>query len=202
MNFVCHYKGILLVLSGIGEMAPQDDPGNLSFLQSSLADNPESTWRVASWHKNQNFLQLCSKKADEIGWRPYEICREYGAIVNNAHEHSYARTHTLKDLSSRDRIQPANFENDVEVADGKTFVFVSGLGGHSVRRECNDLGKQEHWAAWAARNGNKQTGRPSTMGSNTGFMGCEFNIDGQVNKASCFFKVHQLHLFPVTTPGL
>jgi len=89
VNFVCLYKGILLVQSGIGEMAPKDDPGYLAFLEHAFTDNLETTWRFASWHKNQKFLQLCSKKEDAIGWRPYEICRENGAIVNNAHEHRY-----------------------------------------------------------------------------------------------------------------
>jgi hypothetical protein len=78
VNSVCLYKGILLVLSGIGETAPPDDPGYLAFLEHSLKSNPESTWRVASWHKNQKFLQLCSKKLDEVGWDPYEICRKHG----------------------------------------------------------------------------------------------------------------------------
>ncbi len=67
----------------------------------------------------------------------YETCKDLGAIIATAHEHSYQRTRTL--TSMKDQVVDASCPdpNAVCVATGspgKSFVFVSGLVVQSVRR--------------------------------------------------------------------
>jgi hypothetical protein len=69
----------------------------------------------------------------------YEIARRGGAIIATAHEHSYSRTHLLADVSQQvvaSREQPLALAADDPTTlrdEGRSFVFVSGLGGDSVR---------------------------------------------------------------------
>ena len=37
----------------------------------------------------------------EVGWGPYEECREGGAIVATGHEHSYSRTHLMDNFETQ-----------------------------------------------------------------------------------------------------
>ncbi len=81
-------------------------------------------------------------KDDDVGWQAYEACREGGAIVATAHEHSYSRTHLMDDFKSR---SVASGSNILVIEKGKCFVFVSGLGGRGIR----DQERDGDW--WAAR---------------------------------------------------
>src|SRR5216110_1631698 len=40
-------------------------------------------WKICSWHKNQRVMQV-GGKADEMGWRVYETCKDHGAIIATA----------------------------------------------------------------------------------------------------------------------
>merc|ERR1712167_100729 len=114
---------------------------------------------------------------------------EYGAAINNAHEHSYFRTYTMSDLSGSDNLIPSNYSNDVFLERGQSYVFVQGLAGSSVRNECSDLGSNDWVASWAAGNGNKSPNsiQSPSQSSSYGFMGCTFKPDG-ANRADCFFE--------------
>src|SRR5439155_857100 len=99
------------------------------------------TWKICSWHKNQNAMQV-GGKSDEMGWAVYETCKDLGAIIATAHEHSYHRTKTLTSVQMQvvDPLCPD--PNRLCVASGtpgKSFVFVSGLGGNSVRDQVRCL---------------------------------------------------------------
>jgi len=186
----CYYKGFYMLEAGIGEISGQDDSEQLKFISDALSAHPNAPWKLCSWHKNQRLLQLCTK-SDSIGYKAYEECRKYGAIINNAHEHSYSRTHTMRELSSSSRLIPDNKENDVTLDLGKTFVFVQGLAGASVRNECNGLGDLDYWAAWAAGNGhqNAQTnGGRDPKGTTYGSLFCTFKPNGIADRADCFFE--------------
>src|SRR5438876_7138465 len=53
-------------------------------------------------------------KADEMGWRVYETCKDLGAIIATAHEHSYHRTRTL--TSTKEQIVDASCSDPTQSA--------------------------------------------------------------------------------------
>ena len=85
------YQGLKLMFVGQERWA-----GNTlypRYLQSQLAGDSH-IWKICSWHKNQNTMQIGSK-GDEIGWAVYETCKNQGPSIATGHEHSYSRTKTL-----------------------------------------------------------------------------------------------------------
>ena len=174
----CRYQGLYFVLSGAGTMGR----GHEDYIRKALAAD-SSTWRICSWHKNQTALQL-GEKDNDVGWGPYEACREAGAFVVSGHEHTYSRTKTLVDTRRQkvdpDWADPAN----LRVAPGATFVVVAGLGGHSIRNQdrCRPTaypyGCNGEWAMIYT----------SDQGAQFGAMFIDFNVDGDPNKARGYFK--------------
>ncbi len=126
-QMVCQIKNVYLVLSAIGSEGSRSEHEN--FIESSLNNAPDGTWRICAWHKNQRNMQV-GGKSDEVGWTAYETCRRKGAIIATGHEHSYSRTHLLSDMSEQ---TIASRSSTFTVSEGKTFAFVSGLGGMSIR---------------------------------------------------------------------
>src|SRR3989344_8820860 len=133
------YKGLKMVFVKEG--------GDPAFIDSQLGGD-DHTWKICSWHKNQNYMQV-GGKGNEQGWPSYDTCAKYGAVIATAHEHSYERTKTLLGGLSGQTLAnlqadfgqhpvaggiPGN-PNSVLVAPGKSFVFVSGLGGNSIRNQ-------------------------------------------------------------------
>ena len=163
----CSYKGLFIVLTGPGIMGSGHD----TYIQNELAAN-NSIWSVCSWHKNQILMQT-GTKGNETGWGVYEACRLGGGIIASGHEHAYSRTHLIDDFSDTPNI--ASTSNTLQIEKGKTFVFVSGLGGHSIRNQ--DRG--DPW--WASI-------YTSDQNANFGALFCSFNVDEQPEKASCYFK--------------
>jgi hypothetical protein len=123
-------------------------------------------------------MQVGHKK-DETGWEVYEACRKAGAIIATGHEHSYSRTHLIS--AFQDPPVVASTSNTLRLEKGKTFAFVSGLGGKSARglylrpgRE----GPEPQWAAtytWEDR-------------ATAGALFCTFNPDQRKRRAECYFK--------------
>jgi 3',5'-cyclic AMP phosphodiesterase CpdA len=161
----CTYKGLFFILSGVGTTGS----GHEAYLADQLAQT-DAIWRICSWHKNQRLMQV-GGKSDEVGWSAYEACREGGAIIATAHEHSYARTHLLDHVGTQ---HVASTANTLQLEEGKTFVFHSGLGGSSIR----DQELDGPW--WASI-------YTSTQGANYGALFCTFNANGVANRASCYF---------------
>lgn len=167
----CTFRGLFFILSGVGTMPEvPDHPGHVAYLRRKLAQS-DAVWKICSWHKNQELMQV-GRKPDEVGWKPYAACREAGAIVATAHEHSYSRTH-LMDSFETQRI--ASTSNTLVVEEGRSFVFVSGLGGHSSREQRRD---GPWWASVYARD----------QDADFGALFCEFHVDGEPNRAGCYFK--------------
>jgi len=174
----CTYNGLFFVISGVGTMGS----GHATYIQDEMA-NDNSIWRICSWHKNMKAMQV-GGKSDSTGWEVYEECRAAGAIIATGHEHSYERTRTLSSIQNQ-IIDPAWPDaNNVRVGEGSSFVFVSGLGGASIRNQdrcspsifpygCNDV-----WASIYT----------SDQNANHGALFCSFNVGGQANKAHCYFK--------------
>ncbi len=53
VNAVCTYKGITVVLSGVGTFGSKHVP----FIESAFSTYP-GRWRICSWHKNQKLMQV------------------------------------------------------------------------------------------------------------------------------------------------
>ncbi len=161
-----HYQGIFIV-----QVAPDVlGTGHDAFIRDQLAaDN--SIWSICSWHKNQHLMQV-GGKSDEAGWEVYEESRKGGAIIATAHEHSYSRTHLLSDMINQ---TVASRSDTLVLSKGETFVFVSGLGGNGIRN-------QEQSGDWW---GSIYT---STQNANYGALFGVFNVDGQPNLATFYFK--------------
>ena len=114
-------------------------------------------------------------KPDEVGWEPYEECRRGGAIIATGHEHSYSRTHLMDSFETQ---SIAATSTTLRIERGKSFAFVSGLGGQSVRGQDDQLATKPWWAAV----------HTSAQGANFGALFCTFNHNGVENRAHCYFK--------------
>jgi hypothetical protein len=132
------YGGVFFVLTAPGDFGDGDGFHDL-YVRDQLAASPH-LWRVSGWHRNMNALQV-GGKSDDTGWGVYEESRRGGAIVATAHEHSYSRTHLLASFPTQTVAStqaplalaaddPATLEDE-----GRTFAFVSGLGGRSIREQ-------------------------------------------------------------------
>ncbi len=166
VNMKCKVPGITLAVSGVGTMGT----GHEAFLEKTLSE-AQTPWKVCNWHKNQKKLQV-GGKSDEVGWLAYETCLKFGAFVATGHEHSYERTHLL---SSMERQTVVSKENKLVLEPGKSFAFVSGLGGREVR-------DQELTGDWWAKI------YTSNQSATFGVLLCDFNIDNNPRKAHCQFK--------------
>jgi PKD repeat protein len=167
----CTFKGLFFILSGAGTIPnAEDNASHIAYITEQLAQT-NAPMRICSWHKVQKLMQV-GNKSDEVGWGPYEACREGGAIVATAHEHSYSRTHLLDNFTTQSVVDTSN---TLTIEKGKTFAFVSGLGGKSIR----DQNRDGPW--WASI-------YTSTQGANYGALFCTFFVDGDPTRASCYFK--------------
>ena len=175
--------------------------GDPSFIQSQLA-NDTHTWKICSWHKNMTTMQL-GTKGNEQGWPDYETCRQYGAIIATGHEHTYERTKTFSNTANSitnliidSTLHPKDAQGvpgnpkNVAVAPGKTFVFVSGLGGNGPRNQDRCLpttypysGASDCNYIWASVWTTDQGGS-----SPFGALFITFNYAGNPNKAHAYFK--------------
>jgi hypothetical protein len=192
----CTFRGLYLVETciGVGELGAgcaADNADHVKFVKDSLASN-DAIWSACTWHKNQRDMQV-GTKLDEVGWKAYQECMKGGAFIATGHEHSYGRTRTLTKVGDRVAGHGATgLYNLLEVGPGKTFVFVSGLGGASVRPFDHVLHDTDTW--WASyyasdawrKNGDNQDleGVPGAPG----VLFIRFHVDGNPRKAEAYFK--------------
>eukprot|EP01062_Namystynia_karyoxenos_P083074 TRINITY_DN9483_c0_g1_i1.p1 TRINITY_DN9483_c0_g1~~TRINITY_DN9483_c0_g1_i1.p1 ORF type:complete len:605 (+),score=208.48 TRINITY_DN9483_c0_g1_i1:76-1815(+) len=170
INMVCNWKGITFVLSGVGTKGS----GHVDYIERAFAANP-TPWRMCNWHKNQKKMQV-GGKSDEVGWPAYEACRRLGAIIATHHEHSYCRSKNLKVTGPDPEV--ANEDKEMSLFPGQSFVFVSGLGGKSVRVYKDNLEKNPWWAAHAAAEDKVDYGA----------ILCTFHVRGDPRLAECEFR--------------
>ncbi len=169
------YEGIFFVLTGPGVF----DSGHAKYIRNQLAKS-NAAWRISSWHKNMQLMQA-GGKSNETGWEVYEESRKGGAIIATAHEHSYSRTHLLSNCkhqtvaSRSDTLVLTADDPGTREDEGKTFVFVSGLGGKSIR----DQEQGGNW--WASI-------YTSTQNANSGALFGVFNYQGEAGLAKFYFK--------------
>ena len=168
---ICNYKGIFITFSGIDIIGT----GHLSYIKEQLAED-DSVWRICAWHKNQRLMQVGDKE-DETGWDVYDECRRNGAIIATAHSHSYSRTHLMNNFRNQ---EIDSTDNNLQIEKGKTFAFVSGLGGMSRHYQDDELINNPWWASTYISDGGDN--------NNYGALFCTFNENGQENKGHCYFK--------------
>jgi hypothetical protein len=171
------YKGLFVVQTAAGVFDGYD---HAAFIRESLANDP-SIWSISGWHKLMADMQV-GGKGNETGWEVYEESRRGGAIVATAHEHSYSRTHLLSNMENRtvaSTAQPLVMAGDDPTTtgadEGRSFAFVSGLGGSSIR----DQERSGDW--WASI-------YTSTQGASNGALFAVFNVNDDPRLARFYFK--------------
>jgi predicted phosphodiesterase len=175
------YKGfsIVMVSPGITGWNLFSDK-HAKYLKKKLKDDT-SAWKICAWHKNQHKMQV-SRKGNATGWRVYDECRKQGAIIVTGHSHTYSRSYLLDNIKDQ---KVSSKTNNLEIAPGKSFVVVSGLGG----------------GGWFKRGGSSFSGQyrkptdpwwasvyTADQGAKNGALFCEFNKDGNSKLAKCYFK--------------
>lgn len=207
----CYYKGLFFILSGAGTIGTDHE----AYIRQQLSQD-NSLWRICSWHKNQHDMQT-GTKTDEVGWGPYKACQDLGAIIATAHEHSYARTLTLTDIgNSANSHGKTGSPALMEVGQGKTFVFVSGLAGKSKRSySCAQHDSDTWWASIYTSNYHlknweviaKDCNSPVVPNYDYGALFITFNVDSNPNKARAEFKnisgetIDSFEILRTCTPG-
>jgi hypothetical protein len=170
------YKGLFVV-----QTAPDvfdDGYDHEAFIRTALAADG-SIWSISAWHKLMTDMQV-GGKGDETGWAVYEASRRGGAIIATAHEHSYSRTHSMSSMEQKSVASTAEplvlaADDPATAADeGRSFAFVSGLGGNSIR----DQERSGDW--WAAV-------YTSTQGAEDGALFATFHVDGDPRLAHFYF---------------
>jgi calcineurin-like phosphoesterase family protein len=132
-NFV--FQGMHFVQVGPGVVGTGHD----TYIHDVFASSRYS-WRIASWHKDMHLMQP-EGKADETGWGVYEQARKAGAFIATAHAHDYCRTHLLSSMqnqviaSTSNTLVIAQDDPSTPQDEGRSFAFVSGLGGESIRAQ-------------------------------------------------------------------
>jgi hypothetical protein len=124
-------------------------------------------------------------KRDEAGWNVYEESRKAGAIIVTAHEHSYSRTYEMSNFrtqtisgTSNTVILSKDDPATIGVDEGRSFGFVSGLGGKSIRDAESGLETNPWWA----------NVYHSNNGAQYGALFGEFNLNGDASLARFYFK--------------
>ena len=135
--------------------------GYETYIRDQLT-NDNSIWSVCSWHKVQRLMQV-GFHGDSTGWGVYEECRKGGGIVATGHDHTYARTHLMDNVATQ---SVASTSSTLVLEKGKTFVFVSGLGGRSIRLQELD---GPWWASIYT----------ATQGATYGALFCSFHVNAQ-----------------------
>ena len=164
------FEGIRVLLGSPGIFPNIEDSTYANYFAGELATDT-ATWRICSWHKNQREMQV-GGKSDEVGYAVYEACRTGGAIIATGHEHSYSRTHLLSDISEQ---IVASRSDTLELSEGRTFVFVSGLGGRSIRSQSRE---GDWWASIYT----------ATQGARHGALFASFNGEDDPSLARFYFK--------------
>jgi hypothetical protein len=173
------YEGILIVLTAPDDFGAGDGFHDL-YIHDRLAES-NAMWRISAWHRNMRLMQVGGKD-DDTGWGVYEESRRGGAIIATAHEHSYSRTHLLSSIQSQTIASTANTlrlslddQQTLQQDEGRSFAFVSGLGGKGIR----DQELDGPW--WASI-------YTSTQNADYGALFGIFHYDGNPRLAYFYFK--------------
>jgi hypothetical protein len=77
----------------------------------------------------------------------------------------------------------------MQLAPGRTFVFVSGIGGDSIRAyDASRHDDDTWWASYYASNRWMKNGAPMTGSGTFGALFIRFHVDGDPRRARGYFK--------------
>jgi hypothetical protein len=151
----------------------------ISYINNQLAlDN--SLWRICAWHKPQRPMQI-GGFPNLTGWGVYEECRKGGAIIATGHNTAYARTHLMSNFQTQ---TVASTLNPLVLEKGKSFAFVSALAGGGISPQKID----GNWWASVYASTCLSTSTHCQPNATYGALFCTFNVGGQPDLASCYFK--------------
>ncbi len=174
IDMSCKYKNIHFIFSTPGmfgeKIGDTRNQTHTSFIKEHFASSTEP-WKICAWHKNQRAMQV-GQKNNETGFDIYEACREEGAMIATAHEHSYSRTHLLSNIKNQ---IISSTSSPYSLKKGVSLVFVSGLGGESIRPQY----LEGDW--WAKVYSSTQKAQP-------GALFCTFGTLIDPHKGKCYFK--------------
>jgi len=182
---LCRYRGLELVVSGVGSTGSDHE----WYLERTLV-RPGALVRLCVWHKNQHDMQV-GGKTDEVGWGAYQICARHGAPIITAHEHSYSRTFALTAIGDRMLGHGATgLADSLRLGADRSFVVVTGLGGHSTRTRTLDHAMDTWWASIYANNFQMMNGQMTGTEPSIQFgaLFIDFHVDGDPRKARAYFK--------------
>ena len=174
----CTYKGLHFIQVSPGIKGSEHG----SFIENQLNNN-DHIWSVCSWAMNMTDMQT-GTKSNKTGWEVYENCKNAGAIIATGHEHVYSRTKTLIDIENQVVDPEWSERNKLRIKEDSTFVFVSGIGGKTIRTQERCLPLSYPYGC----NGEWANIYTSDQHATFGALFCTFNADGQPNKAYCYFK--------------
>ena len=147
LQATCTYKGIAFLQIGHGVACSKTN--GAEWIEAELQRlGSRYPWKFCLFHVVQHKMQV-EKKIDMQGFDVYEACRRGGAIVATAHAHVYARTHLMSRFEDPQEIVHKN--RSMKVEPGRSFVFVSGLGGNSIRPALEERLKDPRWASFLYR---------------------------------------------------
>jgi predicted phosphodiesterase len=134
------WNGVLFLLTA-PHVLQDGDAVSAPFIRSAAAaDANRHPWRFSTWHVLMRAMQA-GGKGNESGWGVYEESRKAGAVIATAHEHSYSRTHLLLNMQTQTIAYAGSpltlLDDDLSTPldEGRSFAFVSGLGGQSIRNQ-------------------------------------------------------------------
>lgn len=167
-NYSVVYKGLKIVMVDESETSPS----RADYVKAQLTGD-NHIWKICAWHKNQRNSNV-GPKSDEMGWAIYENCRNAGAIIAQAHSHTYSRSKTLSNMTSQTVDTACSDPNALCVGAGKSFFFDSSVGGQDLRPLDSSVSGKPWWA--------------SVYSSSFGALFIEFNVGGDPKKAQGYFK--------------
>lgn len=141
-NYAVEYKGLYMIFTKEG--------GDTNFAKDTLPTS-NNIWKICSEHQNRKDFQA-GGKSDQVSLSFFEECLKEGAIVVNGHEHSYARTLTMSDLSSSGRNNYYGAQgvgNQMNIQSGNTykgFVLVNGASGVGLRNYSTSHDSDAWWS--------------------------------------------------------
>ncbi|KAG4091932.1 hypothetical protein H8356DRAFT_1406995 [Neocallimastix lanati (nom. inval.)] len=183
----CVYKNMRIIglsqnISGVDSRSEQ-----LYFLKKHL-DHATEDWKICAWHYYDKYYHTGKNPQDsernlisEDGDSFYDYCKDHGAIILNAHDNVYARTHVMSKFKSP-MIDEYDKHNDgcvVQIRKGATLDILNGVGGNEIYIEQGEEKDYSHWQKKYAKGENDENAK------RFGGLFCQFNYGGNNKKAYC-----------------
>jgi len=174
-----------LVALGLGDFDTSDSGTGATeyapFITNTF-EKSDASVKICVFHETMFEIQV-GNQIDSIGWKPFEACREQGALIVTGSDHSYSRSKTIRNYPEQ-IISTIWSKNDLlRLEPGTSFIVNAGLGGanYSLQERCKPItapfGCQGEWASIYSIN---QAAKPGVF-----FIEIDEN---QPTKATAYFK--------------